>query len=211
MSTHVYIDGFNLYFGCLRDTPYRWLDLVALCRRLLPPDQRPSLIHYFTARITSRPDNPSAPTRQQMCLRALSTLAPTVAIHYGRFQDTQVMARLVTPLTDGTKYVRVHKTEEKGSDVNLASHLLREAFTGACTTAVVVSNDSDLATPLRMAREDCGLTVGVINPHYPRNPSYALAQHADFVRPIHDRFLRSSQFPDRLADRHGSFSKPAGW
>ena len=23
--THVYVDGFNLYFGALRGTPYKWL------------------------------------------------------------------------------------------------------------------------------------------------------------------------------------------
>jgi hypothetical protein len=24
---NVYVDAFNLYYGCIRDTPYRWLDL----------------------------------------------------------------------------------------------------------------------------------------------------------------------------------------
>ena len=35
-STHVYIDGFNLYYGALKGTPYKWLDLEALCRKLMP-------------------------------------------------------------------------------------------------------------------------------------------------------------------------------
>jgi hypothetical protein len=111
MSTHVYIDGFNLYYGCLKDTPYRWLNLMALCRRLLSAEHAPTRIHYFTARITARPGNPSAPMRQQMYLRALSTLAPQVVIHYGRFQDTQVMARLVTPLPDGNSTRTIHATQ----------------------------------------------------------------------------------------------------
>lgn len=34
--TYIYIDGFNLYYGCLEHQPYRWLDLEAFCWRLLP-------------------------------------------------------------------------------------------------------------------------------------------------------------------------------
>ena len=35
LKTNVYIDAFNLYYGCLRKTPYRWLDLGAFCSRML--------------------------------------------------------------------------------------------------------------------------------------------------------------------------------
>ncbi len=45
--------------------------------------------------------------------------------------------------------VWVDKTEEKGSDVNLASHLLRGAYTKKFEVAVVIANDSDLAEPVR--------------------------------------------------------------
>jgi len=36
MNTYVYVDGFNLYYGALRKTPYNWLDILALCKALLP-------------------------------------------------------------------------------------------------------------------------------------------------------------------------------
>jgi len=39
MATIVYVDGFNLYYGALKGTPYKWLDIHALSRRLLPNDQ----------------------------------------------------------------------------------------------------------------------------------------------------------------------------
>ncbi len=47
-KTYVYIDGFNLYYGALKKTPYRWLDLAELCRLMLPTSdvQR---INYYTA------------------------------------------------------------------------------------------------------------------------------------------------------------------
>ena len=43
------------------------------------------------------------------------------------------------------------KTEEKGSDVNLASHLLLDGFQQTRDTVVVFSNDSDLRVPIRIA------------------------------------------------------------
>ncbi len=54
MATNVYVDGFNLYYGSLKDRPYRWLDLDALSRVLLPRDQI-NRIRYFTARVSDRP------------------------------------------------------------------------------------------------------------------------------------------------------------
>ena len=60
----VYVDGFNLYYGSLKRTPYKWLDLGRLCARMLPND-RVIAIKYYTARISARPGNPGAPNDQQ--------------------------------------------------------------------------------------------------------------------------------------------------
>ena len=71
--TNVYIDGFNLYYRALKDTPFRWLDLRKLAETLFPQDD----IHrvcYFTARLDARPGNPNQPRRQLIYLRALATL-----------------------------------------------------------------------------------------------------------------------------------------
>jgi hypothetical protein len=48
-----------------------------------------------------------------------------------------------------------------------------------------------------------------LKPH--KNPSRALLPHIDFIKPIRTGALRVSQFPDALADRYGTFTKPAGW
>jgi hypothetical protein len=74
MRTYVYVDAFNLYYGCLKGTPYRWLNLEALCRRMLRPENDVQRIKYFTSRVSARPD-PGQPTRQQAYLRALATLS----------------------------------------------------------------------------------------------------------------------------------------
>jgi len=150
--TNVYIDGFNLYYGCIRRTPFKWLNLAKLCSQLLPSGYKIHRIRYFTARVSGTPNNPDAPTRQQIYLRALRTL-PNISISYGRFLTTKTMMPLADPPPSGPKFVRVIKTEEKGSDVNLASHLLLDAFRNDASAAFVVSNDSDLLEPIRIVRQ----------------------------------------------------------
>lgn len=49
MRTIVYVDGFNLYYGAVKNTPYRWLDLKALFGRLLEPRNRIIAVKYYTA------------------------------------------------------------------------------------------------------------------------------------------------------------------
>jgi hypothetical protein len=108
MATNVYVDAFNLYDGCLKGTPYRWLDLSAHCRRLLPKD-RINRIRYFTATISARPDNPDAPQRQQVCLRALETI-PWLSLHYGHYLSHVTRMPLAHPRRGGARTVEVVKS-----------------------------------------------------------------------------------------------------
>jgi hypothetical protein len=105
--------------------------------------------------------------------------------------------------------VWVDKTEEKGSDVNLASHLLRDAFLKRFHVAVIVTNDSDLAEPVRIVSQEIKLPIGILNPH--QFHSRELRQYATFVKRIRQGDLISSQFPRVLTDRKGTFAKPPGW
>jgi hypothetical protein len=66
------------------------------------------------------------------------------------------------PRRGGARTVEVVKTEEKGSDVNLATFLLLDAFKRDCDVAVVISNDSDLKLPIEVAQRELGLRIGVI-------------------------------------------------
>lgn len=201
----VYIDGFNLYYGGLKRTPYKWLDLGRLCGTMLPNDNVLA-INYYTARISARPGNPSAPTDQQMYLRALRTI-PNLSITYGHFLTHPVRMALtdVTPV----KKVWVDKTEEKGSDVNLATHLVRDACRKRFEAAVLVTNDSDLAEPVRVVREEFVFPVGILNPH--ERHSAELKRVATFLKRIRQSDLLRSQFPPVLHDSHGGFHKPPSW
>lgn len=209
LTANVYIDGMNLYYGCLKGTSYRWLDLPSLCRKLLPRHHI-NRIRYFTARVEARPGNLYAPWRQDLYLRALGTL-PQVEIHYGYFLSSITRMRLARP--GGTaQTVEVVKTEEKGTDVNLASHLLVDACRQDCDIAVVITNDSDLAEPIRLAQSEFGVPVGLVFPRRQGGPSPTLlATNPLFYKRIREGVLRSSQFPEDLKDGQGPFRRPARW
>lgn len=207
MKANVYVDGFNLYYGCLKDTPYRWLNLAELCRLMLPGDDI-NQIAYFTALVSARPYDPDQPVRQQIYLRALRTI-PNLTITYGSFLTHTVSMPLSDPKPGQPAFVDVIRTTEKGSDVNLATHLLRDAFRDEFDLAVIISNDSDLREPIRIVTTELGKPVGILNPQ--KHPSKELVRYATFIKQIRPGVLRASQFPPTLSDRHGTFRKPRSW
>jgi uncharacterized LabA/DUF88 family protein len=208
VRTIVYIDGFNFYYGSLRKTPYRWVNPEKLCRLLLSPKNQIVEVKYFTALVSARPNDPNQPVRQQLYLRALATV-PTISVHLGHFLSHEVTMARVVPPGKPAEFVKVIKTEEKGSDVNLATHLLHDAHCNRFDVAVVVSNDSDLLAPIKIVRKELGKKVGVLNPQ--KRPSRALLPHLDFIKPIRTGALAAAQFPNQLTDAHGTFTKPGVW
>jgi uncharacterized LabA/DUF88 family protein len=206
--TIVYIDAFNLYYGCLKRTPFRWLNLESLARRLLAADNEIRRIKYYTARVGARPTDPDQPTRQQLYLRALGTLS-LVEVHYGHYLSHEVTMPLANPTPGGTRYAKVLKTEEKGSDVNLATHLVADAYENAFDVAAIITNDSDLLEPVRLVRQRLKKVVGILNPQ--PHPAFVLKQTASFFKQIRPAALKASQFPDNLRDTVGDFHKPPAW
>ncbi len=207
VKTYIYIDGFNLYYGALIGTPYKWLDLLQMCRKLLPKNEI-SKIKYYTATVSARPTDPDQPVRQQTYLRAIATI-PDLEIVYGQFLQSTVRMMRAKPLPTGEKFVDVIKTEEKGSDVNIATHMVHDGHRGLYDVAVIVSNDSDLLEPVKIVRHELGKPVGMICPH--KHPSFTLQRHITFMRQIRQGVLRDSQFPATMRDSVGNFSKPNGW
>ena len=209
MITNLYVDGFNLYYRALRGTPFKWLDLRKLAEILFPNDTL-HRVSYFTARIDARPDDPSQRHRQAVYLRALATL-PDLDIHYGVFRSGIKRRPLAKPTPGLPTYVEVKESEEKGSDVNLATRLLVHGFTGEYEQAVVVSNDADFAGAMLYVRDDLGLRVTLVNPDAKNSSPKTLSNAATYVRNLRRSHLRQSQFPDMLTDSAGTISKPASW
>lgn len=207
MKANVYVDAFNLYYGSLKGTPYRWLDLRALFAKVFPRNEI-NRIRYFTAIVESRPSDLRRPAHQDAYLRALRT-TPNLSIHLGQYKTRAVQLPLATPPRTGPKTARVLRTEEKGSDVNLASHLLLDAFRGDCETAIVVSNDADLKAPIEIAKDELGISVGVLNPHPPHHRSLDL--QPTFFKQLRRGPIAASQFPPLLTDARGKIHKPSSW
>jgi hypothetical protein len=205
---NIYVDGFNLYYGSLKGTPYKWLDLEALSRRLVPGYDI-NRIRYFTARIIHNRSDPGSGRRQNAYIRALA-VNPLTSIHMGKFQRTVVRMVLAAPQSGQPQTVEVIKTEEKGTDVNIASYLLLDAFHGDSDLAVVVTNDADLAEPMRILVREFGLELCIANPF--RHPSSELGRvPTTFRRQIRVGALAASQLPSVLADKTGFVRRPASW
>jgi len=190
-----------------KDTPYKWLNIAKLCSLLLP-NHNINRIRYFTALVRARPDDLQQPQRQQTYIRALKTIS-NLSVHYGHFLTNIKRLPLANPSKDGPRTVEVLYTEEKGSDVNLATYLIIDGINKDYDVAVVVSNDSDLVLPVKFVRDELKLPVGNLNPHPQR--SRELAKVISFYKPIRKGALSASQFPPTIKDAQGIIWKPAEW
>jgi len=207
MRVNVYVDGFNVYYRALKNRPYKWLDFAALSKRLLDPADTIQHIRYFTARVSPRAGDPDAPRRQQIYLSTLGTI-PNLTVHYGRFLSKTKRRPLVS---DPSKFVEVHDTEEKGSDVSLAVHLLNDGWLETYDVALVLSQDTDLIEPLRIVSRDLRKIVGLIWLDG-RRPDRLLADASSFVRHVRPADLAAAQFPNPAVTADGTkIFKPATW
>lgn len=205
--TIVYVDGFNFYYGEVRGTPWKWLDPVAMFQKVLGPQNKLVKVKYFTARVRPSPSDPNVNVRQDTYLRALQAHCRLVELHYGHFLRHRISMENANP---PPPLVEVWKKEEKGSDVNLALHVLNDAWQDAYNCAVIVSNDSDLAESLRLVKTRPKKLIGLVTPGAPtRKTSRQLSQHADFVKPIRTWMLESSQLPNPIPGT--TIHKPTSW
>ncbi|MCK5320276.1 NYN domain-containing protein [Candidatus Parcubacteria bacterium] len=230
----VYIDGFNLFYGILKGSKSKWLDLEKLCKFYYPKYDI-ARISYFTALVKERKDNKESPVNQQIYLRALQTL-PSFRKTLGSFQENIVRRPLVSknkkgirqkvlisffdlfdkmmPLANGDNYPKpqyalIKKTEEKGSDVNLGISLVSDAYKNQFDIAVVISNDSDLSGALRIVKNELGKTVEILNPYPTTNKK--LQRASSNIKYIYKKVLPKLQFPNELTDKVGKFHKPKSW
>ena len=226
-STGVYVDGYNLFYGRLRGTPYKWLDLVGLFESILhaqDPSQPLALLRYFSAPALARfaTNGTASVAAQQDYHRAL------VRMHAGRLSvrlGSHSCDRSGTPIprfVKGVPYdrkdrVRVWKIEEKQTDVNIALAMYRDACARRFSQLVLCSNDSDVAPVLEAIREDFpSMTLGVVVPRPPsaagRVASPDLAKWAHWARHhILDDELALSQLPALIHTGRKPIRRPLHW
>lgn len=214
LRTSVYVDGFNFYyraFNAKSSRKFKWVDLRKLVASELESfkdvlDPVTSLrLHYFTAPLTSRTDDPDIQVRQEIWLRAVMTL-PDTRVHQGFFLRTSKNHECPGC---GRKFPKVNY-KEKGSDVNLASHLILDAHGDMYDLAVVVSNDADFRVPIKIVRNTFKKPIVVIDPKK-GTASAELKDAASYYKKMDRQLLSRCQFPMTLTDAKGDFSKPSTW
>ncbi|MBM3957676.1 MAG: NYN domain-containing protein, partial [Gemmatimonadetes bacterium] len=209
--TYVYIDGLNLYHHIKRRLRGRgkWLDLQALADRLVDSARRADLVRYFTARVAVFDGDPGPSMRQDVYLRALRTL-PRLTIHFGTMAVRKKMVRLSNPPPGAGRFAEASIAEEKGSDVNLATHLVFDAARNRFDSAVVVTNDTDLAEPIRLVTTEVGKRITVVYPAARPAGTWRQLPEARLVRLWPETILKS-QLPDPVPTHSGPVSRPMSW
>ena len=220
IKTIAYIDGFNLYFGSLKGTPYRWLDLAALVKQLCHeqnPDSDIVAIKYFTADIKAKLSSHGEASckAQQDYLLSLQAHIPHLEIIKGKYsiQPKEYYAHN-EPVNFDTKHA-VWVAEEKQTDVSIAVHLLCDVMDNACDHAVIFSNDSDLTPALSAIKaRKPDVTIGVVAPirGEGRKPSADLRKFTDWTRhSIKETELANAQLPKKIPTRKRAILKPTHW
>lgn len=230
LRTAIYIDGYNLYYGRLRGSSYKWLDVVALFQHIvhtIAPESEVQAVRFFTAPALARfaRHGDQSMIAQNEYHRALENKYPglfTKILGSHVFEkDGTELPRFVTGRPfDRSDSVRVWRLVEKKTDVNLAIRMYRDAVSGHYDQLVLVSNDSDAEPVLEAITQDFpAMRIGVVMPISPPDParkgrpsSASLSGLAHWTRDyIRDDELAKCQLPEIVPTRKKSARKPAHW
>lgn len=218
MRTIAYIDGYNLYYGLLRKSQYKWLDVYALFRdHALNQSSDLVEVRYYTAPMLGKmSDDLESPIRQRRYLQALRKMHPIgLTLIEGRIVASTPFQRLIRPIPEAPhlQKVQVLDFNEKKTDVNIASDMINGAWLKTYDQAVLCSNDSDLEGALRSIKEHHPhIHIGLVAPisgEDPRKISGDLAKFSDWKKILSTTHLVRSQLPDRIPS--SQLSKPAAW
>jgi hypothetical protein len=115
-----------------------------------------------------------------------------------------------TDVPQATFMVSYAYREEKGSDVNVAAHLLLDTLGGAIDAAIVISNDSDLRFPIQQARQR--IPVGTVNPSLSYTAGALRGTPNDGVGRHWWRRLSAADYAaHQLPDPVNAYTKPPDW
>ncbi|MGL5851087.1 MAG: NYN domain-containing protein [Phycicoccus sp.] len=225
---------------CGRGSPgWRWLDVRGLVDNVVRTQGAWSeatldRVVYCTARVDAV-TNPSAAADQDVYLKALIASGSVDWIEYGQYvartkralvamdhpqsrRPEILTSRWPVMVQDGSGaavrdarfMVSYLHLEEKGSDVNVAAHLLIDVLDQRVDAAVVVSNDSDLAYPLRQARNR--VPIGLVNPRNAPTAGSLRGTRSEGAGQHWWWKLRASNYTsNQLPDSVGGQTKPLGW
>lgn len=216
MNTISYIDGFNLYYNTFKgkrneaNLSYKWLDLEKLIPRVVSKKYKKNNFlktKYYTAHVSGKED-PGKVARQNVYLNTLENYCQHTEIYYGNYLVKESYRTKVNNFFLFPSKVKVFLPKDKGSDVNIASHMLLDAFQNKYEVAILASNDSDLEEPMRIVTEEFDKKVILVQPKHV-NTSRSLLKHSFDVLRFDTDDLRESQLP--LDIPYTKYHKPREW
>ena len=232
LRTRVYVDGYNLYYGCLKGTADKWLDLLALITRVLAnvPYERSGepvsyrfctpAIKYFTAPILNAfarsADSVACQSQYHAALKGHLGAELQIVSGYHDARPARAHACIEGKRANESPCVDVWKLEEKQSDVALALHAFCDAVLEDIDQAIVITNDSDFVPAMQMIRRHTGVVIGLIAPVRQRDGrsrvNRELNKQAHWTRThILDEEFAASQLPPVVRFRNGAVHKPLSW
>ena len=184
LNTIIYIDGLNLHYS-LDNTPYKWLNVKTLTESILTSSFHKIVkIKYFTA----IPTKADSARKHYLYLQILKTLQ-NIEIIYGKHKRRRIKGKLIkydlklNKEIITNKIVKIFKPEEKETDVNIASHIVYDACKENIGCVVLLSNDTDLKTPLKFVKYRLKKKVVIITPtqrlENPGDPVLANKSHIE--------------------------------
>jgi len=226
MDTIVYIDGYNLFYGRLRGTNYKWLDIFKLFETIAHiqnPLSQIVKIKFFTAPVKanfSSHGQLSVQSQERYHRALLETYKDKLEIIKGFHTVERGFPPKYKKPIDKNDRVEIWQFEEKQSDVNIALHMYRDAASLQCQQQILVSNDSDLELALKLIKQDFkAIELGLVIPRQKPNPtskhrptSSKLSQYTDWTRSyISDFECSNSQLPNTIPTRRKAILKPTYW
>jgi 6-hydroxy-3-succinoylpyridine 3-monooxygenase len=230
LRTRVYIDGYNLYYGCLKRSLDKWLDPRALVESILP-----GILYQQNGKpIRYRFQTPAVKYFTAPILEAFATSNDSMACqsHYHAALQGQLQGELeIIKGYHDARPARAHqweegkvarecpkidiwKLEEKQSDVALALHAYSDAIREEVDQIVVLTNDSDFVPAMRMLREHTSAIVGLIAPVRDGRGAVntEIEKYAHWTRKhIRDEEFARSQLPHMVRSKNGAIHKPITW
>jgi uncharacterized LabA/DUF88 family protein len=215
VRTIVYVDGYNLYYGLLRRSSHKWLDLFSLFQdHVLDQNAEVMEVRYYTAPVLGKLcDDPGSVQRQRAYLQALRKMPPRkVSIIEGKLESSMPYLRLVNPDPTGPATAQVYKLSEKKTDVSMAADMIAGAFTGAYEQAVLCTNDTDLAPALACIRQhNLNVRLALVAPVLGSDRKIAreLVQHVHWAKRLSSVHVANAQLPLKIP--HTSIHQPEQW
>lgn len=228
MRTALFVDGYNLYYGLLHGSHYKWLDLPALLASVLgvqDPTSTVLSINYYTSPVIARlaTRGQASNDAQSRYIRALQSRGVKVTMGKHRVDKANALRFVEGQDPCRQDQIAIWRLEEKETDVNLALAMYRAACHSEreqIEQIVLVSGDTDFAPALAAIRLDFpSIRLGVILPHkgevgkVERQPPGSLMQNSDWIRRyISEAELASCQLPPKVPlTKKPAIVKPDYW